>query len=240
MGGDFSTTIYPERRVRRASPRHPMCHTLHSFTSFTSSISFTSCCFRTLLSFFASTENSTLLFSDDSTLFAKNHRGWGEMESILSGSLSTLASKSFNCNTYGSPASVANKRLTAWLSSLAATLTKNIGGPCPPSPLFSRIRGPKAVALHVFVRDAPDGSARPGERELFGVEDERADEIRVVIVLHGLPPAGEWSEFTSRFSAKSKSFIRIAGDFWHENPMMHATRFSARSWVKWMLRGLRE
>jgi hypothetical protein len=33
----------------------------------------------------------------------KTTGGWGEMESILSGSLSTLASKSFNCNTYGSP-----------------------------------------------------------------------------------------------------------------------------------------
>jgi len=36
--------------------------------------------------------------------------------------------KSFSCNTYGSPASVANKRLTAWLNSLDATLTKNRGG----------------------------------------------------------------------------------------------------------------
>ena len=35
--------------------------------------------------------------------------------------------ESFSCNTYGSPASVANKRLTARLNSLAATLTKNRG-----------------------------------------------------------------------------------------------------------------
>jgi hypothetical protein len=41
--------------------------------------------------------------------------------------------KSFSCNTYGSPASVANKRLTAWLNSLDATLTKNRGGCICPS-----------------------------------------------------------------------------------------------------------
>src|SRR5882762_1418166 len=35
--------------------------------------------------------------------------------------------KSFTCNTYGPPASVANKRLTACLSPLVATLTKNTG-----------------------------------------------------------------------------------------------------------------
>src|SRR5467141_190660 len=40
--------------------------------------------------------------------------------------------KSFSCNTYGSPASVANKRLTAWLNSLDATLTKNRGGASAP------------------------------------------------------------------------------------------------------------
>src|SRR5260370_36236465 len=39
--------------------------------------------------------------------------------------------KPFRCNTYGLPASVANKRLTAWLSPLDATLTKNRGvGAC--------------------------------------------------------------------------------------------------------------
>jgi hypothetical protein len=38
--------------------------------------------------------------------------------------------KFFSCNTYGSPASVANKRLTAQLSPLAATLTKNRGWGC--------------------------------------------------------------------------------------------------------------
>src|SRR6267143_1233039 len=38
--------------------------------------------------------------------------------------------KSFTCNTYGLPASVANKRLTACLSPLSATLTKNTGGGC--------------------------------------------------------------------------------------------------------------
>jgi len=32
---------------------------------------------RTLLRFFALTKNSTLLFSSDSALFAKNTRGWG-------------------------------------------------------------------------------------------------------------------------------------------------------------------
>jgi hypothetical protein len=39
----------------------------------------------------------------------------------------------FSCNIYGLPASVANKRLTAWLSPLHATLTKNTGG-TPNSP----------------------------------------------------------------------------------------------------------
>ena len=38
-----------------------------------------------------------------------------------------LHCKSFSCNTYASPASVANKRLTARLTSLDATLTKNMG-----------------------------------------------------------------------------------------------------------------
>ncbi len=47
--------------------------------------------------------------------------------------------KSFSCNTYGSPASVANKRLTAWLNSLDATLTKNRGGHLPLDvPIFRR------------------------------------------------------------------------------------------------------
>src|SRR5712671_3175595 len=36
--------------------------------------------------------------------------------------------KSFRCNTYGSPVTVANKRLTVWLSPLDATLTKTPGG----------------------------------------------------------------------------------------------------------------
>jgi len=43
----------------------------------------------------------------------------------------------FICNTYGTPASVANKRLTVWLNPLNATLTKTGGGAvasdCPPS-----------------------------------------------------------------------------------------------------------
>jgi hypothetical protein len=129
MGGDFATTIYPQRRVRRASPRHPMCHTLHSFTSFTASISFTSCCFRTLLSFFVSTENSTLLFSGDSALFAKNHRGWGEVESISSGPVSTIALSPLAATLMGLPASVANKRLTAPANSFSCNTYKKQGAP---------------------------------------------------------------------------------------------------------------
>ncbi len=35
---------------------------------------------RTLLHFFARIQNSTLLFSIDSALFAKNHRGWGHSQ----------------------------------------------------------------------------------------------------------------------------------------------------------------
>src|ERR1700687_2038439 len=38
--------------------------------------------------------------------------------------------KSFSCNTYRSPASVANKRLTSCLSPLDATLTKTTGRGC--------------------------------------------------------------------------------------------------------------
>jgi len=149
-------------------------------------------------------------------------------------------SKSFDCNTYEPPRKCCKQKTYGLAKSFSCNTYKKAGGPYPPLPLFLRIRGLEAVTLHVLVSHAPDGPARPGERELFGVEDERADEIRVVIVLRGLPPAGEWSEFTPRFSAESKSFIRIAGDFWHENPMMHATQFSAHSSAKWMLRGLRE
>ncbi len=39
--------------------------------------------------------------------------------------------KSFSCNIYASPRSVANKRLTVWLSPLDAKLTKNTGGGRP-------------------------------------------------------------------------------------------------------------
>jgi hypothetical protein len=67
MGRDLSTTLSPSRPVRPAAP--------HSFISFTSSISFTSCCFRTLLSFFAFPENSILFFSYSSALFHKNEGG---------------------------------------------------------------------------------------------------------------------------------------------------------------------
>src|SRR5260370_7190095 len=43
--------------------------------------------------------------------------------------------KSFRCNTYGSPVTVANKRLTAWLSPLYATLTKTPhDAPSTPTP----------------------------------------------------------------------------------------------------------
>jgi hypothetical protein len=50
----------------------PFTNVFRSFTSFTSSISFISCCFRTLLSFFASPESPTLFFSGSSALFHKN------------------------------------------------------------------------------------------------------------------------------------------------------------------------
>jgi len=44
------------------------------------------------------------------------------------GAAAHFSFKSFTCNTYGLPASVANKRLTACLSPLSATVTKNTGG----------------------------------------------------------------------------------------------------------------
>src|SRR6266849_6143366 len=50
MGRDCSTTLYPERLVRRASPGSPVrLAAAHSFISSTSSISFTSIFLRTLL-----------------------------------------------------------------------------------------------------------------------------------------------------------------------------------------------
>src|SRR5258707_7283372 len=50
MRRDLSTTLYPERSARRASPSRPVRHAaLHSFNSFISSISFTSIFLRTLL-----------------------------------------------------------------------------------------------------------------------------------------------------------------------------------------------
>src|SRR5713101_1271751 len=48
-----------------------------SIPYFQSPIPFLFLFLRTLLHFFALTKNSTLLFSSDSTLFAKNTRGWG-------------------------------------------------------------------------------------------------------------------------------------------------------------------
>src|SRR6266851_4295905 len=50
MGRHLSTTLYPERLVRRASPGSPVrLAAAHSFISSTSSISFTSIFLRTLL-----------------------------------------------------------------------------------------------------------------------------------------------------------------------------------------------
>ena len=51
--------------------------------------------------------------------------------------------KSFRRNTYGSPASVANKRLTARLSPLDATLTKN-GGARPSNQILFLCPGPRS------------------------------------------------------------------------------------------------
>src|SRR5713101_479049 len=65
----------------------PSTHTDSCTPSSTSGASDVSTCFlpilflftflRTLLHFFALARNSTFLFSSDSTLFAKNHPGWG-------------------------------------------------------------------------------------------------------------------------------------------------------------------
>src|SRR3981189_618612 len=54
--------------------------------------------------------------------------------------------KSFRRNTYGSPASVANKRLTARVSPLDATLTKN-GGARPSSQILFLCPGPVRLSL---------------------------------------------------------------------------------------------
>src|SRR5467141_3494201 len=54
--------------------------------------------------------------------------------------------KSFRRNTYGSPASVANKRLTARLSPLDATLTKN-GGARPSNQILFLCPGPVRLSL---------------------------------------------------------------------------------------------
>jgi len=54
--------------------------------------------------------------------------------------------KSFRRNTYGSPASVANKRLTARLSPLDATLTKN-GGHVLQTKYFFSVLAPVRLSL---------------------------------------------------------------------------------------------
>jgi len=64
--------------------------------------------------------------------------------------------KSFSCNTYGSPASVANKRLTAWLNSLDATLTKNRGVHLPLDvPIFRRSDAQSASQVGLRDADVP-------------------------------------------------------------------------------------
>jgi hypothetical protein len=141
---------------------------------------------RTLLRFFARFINSTLLFSDDSALFAKNHPGWGEVESIQREPPSALALSPLAATLMDLPASVANKGLAAWLSPLAATLTKN--------------RGPFTLPREVQSRGSFRFSRRP--RRMC------------------------WSPIGLRRRIKAR--------------LRHATRFSARSWAKWMPRGLRE
>src|SRR5882762_1659779 len=64
--------------------------------------------------------------------------------------------KSFSCNTYGSPLSVANKRLTAWLNSLDATLTKNRGGASALDvPIFRRSDAQSASQVGLWDADVP-------------------------------------------------------------------------------------
>src|SRR5467141_211692 len=65
--------------------------------------------------------------------------------------------KSFSCNTYRSPASVANKRLTAWLNSLDATLTKNREGVHLPLdvPIFRRSDAQSASQMGLRDADVP-------------------------------------------------------------------------------------
>src|SRR6266581_3326818 len=96
--------VYPERSLRRACPACPdlvgerslgsatrhlpsrlgasrsstsRFPALHRSPVTASPISFPFCFLRTLLRFFALSENSTLFFSSDSALFAQNNRGCG-------------------------------------------------------------------------------------------------------------------------------------------------------------------
>ena len=68
-------------------------------------------------------------------IFYKNSGGSGPLPIFRRSRVETFgradvhcSHKFFRCNTYESPASVAYKRLTVWLNSLDATLTKNQGG----------------------------------------------------------------------------------------------------------------
>jgi hypothetical protein len=66
----------------------------------------------------------------------KTTGGGGRWNPSLSGSPSTLALSPLTATLMNVPASVANKRLTARLNPLAATLTKKQGAPIPPSSSF--------------------------------------------------------------------------------------------------------
>ena len=81
--------------------------------------------------------------------------------------------KSFRRNTYGSPASVANKRLTARLSPLDATLTKNGGRVLQTKYLFSVLAPFACPCLPSSVRSSkfriPQPLCLPLLRKLPGV-----------------------------------------------------------------------
>ncbi len=107
--------------------------------------------------------------------------------------------KPFRCNTYGLPASVANKRLTAWLSPLDATLTKNRGvGACRLLRHASLAARPETQVLslqilaHSFARSKNTTLLFSSDSALF------AQNTRGWVSLRLSCPAFRWPELANR------------------------------------------
>src|SRR5882762_164070 len=105
--------------------------------------------------------------------------------------------RSFTCNTYGPPASVANKRLTACLNPLAATLTKNTGGGGSPRLYMSTTHPARMLILRSPPRRTtkdlsshPTSIARTAARTLSYLEvaPMRRRLIRIALILLLFPP----------------------------------------------------